>query len=330
MNEKLGIGVIGVGTFGSLHASTYRDINTCELRAVADVNQERLDAVCADFAVDGYSDYRDLLEREDIDAVSICTTDELHVEPAILAAEAGKHMFIEKPLATTPQDCDKIIESAARGGAKLTVGHILRFDPRYVVAYEEIASGGIGDIVHMYARRYNTRRSAGRLAVHTSVLCFLGVHDIDFLNWCAGAVPSKVYAEAVSRVLEDTPDSVLALLRYPGGEIASLEISWVLPESFEKLDARFEAVGTVGAIHVEGGRESVAVAKERVVYPDVLAAPRLLGQRVGSLRDELAHWINCVAGDTEPRVSPDEAKAAVVVACAIQESYETGSPVEID
>ena len=329
MEKKPGVGIIGVGTFGSLHASIYHQLDMCELKAIADLNQGRLDELCPALETEGYTDYKKLLERDDIDVVSICTTDELHVEPALAAARAGKHIFIEKPLAKTPQDCDRIIEAAAASGVKLTVGHILRFDPRYIKTYEEIVNGKIGELVHIFARRNNPIRSSKRLSMHTSVVFFLGIHDLDFLNWCVGTTPERVYAQAVSKVLEDTPDTVLALLSFPDGTIASLEVSWVLPLSFDRLDAKFEAVGTTGAIHMSAGRSNLAIFHERVEHPDVVYAPELLGERVGFLRNEITHWLKCVIHDTEPRVSPEDAKAAVVVACAIQESYERGSIVEL-
>lgn len=328
MSEKLGVGVIGVGTFGSLHAQIYGRLDACELRAVADINPERLAEVSSSLQVEGYSDYRDLLKRADIDAVSICTTDEFHVEPAVAAANAGKHILVEKPLALTSQDCDTIIEAADASGVKLMVGHILRFDPRYVRAYKEIKNDKIGELVHLFARRNNPITNAKRLSRHTSVLFFLGVHDVDFVNWCVGAKPKRVYAEVTSKKLKDTPDTVLAVLAFPEGTIASLEVSWVLPESFPGgLDARFEAVGTSGAIYVNGGCESVAVAHERFERPELFYAPELFGDRVGILRDELTSFIECVLCDTQPVVGGKDAKSAVEVLCAIKESFETGSIV---
>lgn len=330
MSGKLRVGVIGVGTFGSLHAQVYRQAEGCELVAVSDVNEERLQQARTTLGVDGYADYHALLERDDIDAVSICTTDELHVEPALAAADAGKHMLIEKPLALTPADCDTIIEAAREAGVKLMVGHILRFDPRYYTARQRIAQGQIGQLIHLYTRRNNAYASARRLAAHTSVLFFLGIHDIDFVNWCVGAVPQHVMAQAVNVVLKDTPDTVLALLQFADGPIASLEASWVLPETHPRgLDARFDAVGTAGALYVDGSGGSVLVAHERVEAPALWYVPELFGERAGILRDEILHFARCVRDDREPIVTGLDGKAAVQVACAIQESYQTGHAVEI-
>jgi predicted dehydrogenase len=330
MADKLGVGVIGVGTFGGLHAQVYSQLEMCNLVAVADVNPVRLESISAELGVDGYTDYRELLAREEIDAVSICTTDELHVEPAIAAADAAKHVLIEKPLALTPEDCDKIIQAADAAGIKLMVGHILRFDPRYRAVCQEVQSGKIGQPIHLYARRNNAYQSAERLAAHTSVLFFLGVHDLDCLNWCLGCVPETVYAQAASVILGHTPDAVHAVLRFPGGAIASLEVSWVLPEGHPRgLDAQFDVVGTAGAVYVNGTGDTVSVVRDRLTHPALYYAPELLGERVGILRDEISHFCRCVRDNRQPLVSGLDGKAAVQVACAIQESYRSGRVIEV-
>jgi predicted dehydrogenase len=330
MGEKLRVGVIGVGTFGAKHARVYAQLDACTLQAVADVDARRAEAVSAGLHVTGYSDYRELLERADLDAVSICTPDGLHVAPAVAAAQAGKHILVEKPLALTPTDCDAILAAAEAAGVTLMVGQILRFDPRYVAAQAAIRSGRVGELVHMAVRRNNGLGSARRLAALTSVLFFLGVHDIDFLNWCAGAPAVSVYGQSVSRVLRDTPDTVQALLRYPGGATASLEASWVLPDSMPLgLDASFEGVGTTGAVYVNGGSYNVSVAAARFEQPELFYAPDVQGTTSGALRDELEHFAHCVLRGATPLVGGSQGKAAVQVAWAIQRSLETGAVVEV-
>jgi len=330
MGEKLGIGVIGVGTFGSLHAKIYSELDTCELHAVADINAERSSQVSAAFGAQGYSDYRQLLERDDIGAVSICTTGDLHIAPAVAAVEAGKHVFVEKPLALTPEGCDRIIDAASSAGVTLTVGHVLRFDPRYVTAYQEIQKGAIGEPVHIFTRRNNVMASAQRLRKHSSVLFFLGIHDIDFVNWCMGVKPETVYGVAVSKVLGDTPDTVLALMTFPDGTIASLEASWILPETLPgTLDARFDVVGTNGALYVNGGAGAVSIASERFTQPGISYAPDLFGESVGILRDELAHFVKCATEGIPPIVSGEDGKRAVEVAYAIQKSLDSGDVVQV-
>ena len=335
MTDKLGVGVIGTGAFGSQHARVYSQSDLCTLRAVADINPQRLEEISTALRVQGYSDYRDLLSRQDIQAVSICTTDDLHVDVAVAAARAGKHVLVEKPLALNPEDCERIIEACQTSGVKLTVGHILRFDPRYLAAHAEIRGERIGRLVHVFARRNNLALNALRLAKHTSVLFFLGIHDLDMINWCVGARPERVYAEATSIKLGNTPDTVLALIRYPDGVLASLEVSWILADSYPgRLDARFEAMGTDGSVHVNGGSENVTIVHagniaRPVECPELFYAPEVHGRLGGILRDEVHHFLRCVVEDRMPLVSGQDGKAAVEVACAIQRSLETGKVVEL-
>jgi len=326
MNRRLRVGVIGVGTFGSLHARVYAELDSAELVAVADIQQERTQNLVSQYGVRGYADYNELLEKEDLDIVSVCTSDELHLAPVLAAAAAGKHILVEKPLAVNVPDCDTMIQAAENAGVKLAVGQILRFDPRYYAAREAISDGQIGDTVHLFARRNNLITSAERLGKHTTVLFFLGIHDIDFMNWCVGSKVERVYAESVSRVLRDidAADSYLALIKFQDGTIASLEVSWILPQSFSKrLDARFEAMGTEGTVFVDGSGQAVEVYRtDESACPDVMYAPEIYGKFTGILKDEISHFVQCVQQNKTPAVTGQDGKAAVEVVCAIAESVE--------
>lgn len=333
MGNKLRAGVIGVGTFGSLHARVYSELDSVDLVAVADIQPEKVQQIASQYGVKAYTDYNELLESADLDMVSVCTSDELHMAPVLAAAAAGKHILVEKPLAKSMQDCDVMIKAAEDAGVKLMVGQILRFDPRYYAARRAIVEGQIGDPVHFYARRNNPIGNAMRLGNHTSVLFFLGIHDIDFINWCARSRIERVYAESVSRVLKDrdidTPDSYLALMKFADGTIASLEVSWILPQSFSgRLDAQFEAVGTEGTMFVDGSGQAVKLhLADSSTCPDVMYAPELYGRYTGILKDEIKHFVECIQQDKTPAVTGQDAKAAVAVVCAMAESVEKGKPV---
>jgi predicted dehydrogenase len=331
MSKKLRAGVIGVGTFGSLHARVYAELASTDLVAVADIQPEKTQRLTAQYSARGYDDYNELLTEEELDIVSVCTSDELHLAPVLAAAAAGKHILVEKPLAMNVSDCDTMIQATKNAGVKFMVGQILRFDPRYYAARKAIADGQIGAPVHLFARRNNPKGNAMRLGKHTSVLFFLGVHDIDFINWCVGDKVERVYAESVSRALQDmdTADSYLALMKFRDGTIASLEVSWILPQSFSgRLDARFEAVGTEGTIFVDGSGQAVQVYRsDESTCPDVMYAPELRGRYTGILKDEIAHFVECVQQDKMPAVTGQDGKAAVEVACAIAESLDKQQPV---
>jgi len=331
MSRKLRAGVIGVGTFGSQHARVYAELDFVDLVAISDIKTDRLDDLTGKYNVRAYTDFSELLNKEKLDMVSVCTSDELHIEPVLSAINSGVNVLVEKPFAMNVADCEILIHESEKAGIKLMVGHILRFDPRYYIARQSIVNGQIGSLVHLTARRNNLIKSAERLARHTSVAFFLGIHDIDFMNWCAGSKAERVYAESNSNVLKDigADDSCLALIKFQNGTIASLEVSWILPNSFSKrLDAQFSAVGTDGAIYVDGSGQAVEVyTGDESSCPDVMYAPEIGGRYTGILRDEIAHFVDCIMYDKKPAVSGQDGMEAVRVVCAIAESLKTKQPV---
>ena len=152
--DKLRIGVIGLGWFGEIQCEAIVGIPNLELAALCTRTPERLKAMATKFGVaKAMHDYRDVLADPSIDAVSIVTMWDQHTEPAIDALAAGKHVFLEKPIASTVEDASKIIAASKRSKGILQVGHICRFNPRYRMAKQAIAAGEIGRIVAMSSRR---------------------------------------------------------------------------------------------------------------------------------------------------------------------------------
>ena len=152
--DKVRIGVIGLGWFGEIQCEAIMGIPNLRLAALCTRTPERLKAMATKFAVTKATrDYRDLLADPDIDAVSVVTMWDQHTEPAIDALAAGKHVFLEKPIASTVEDASKIIAASKRSTGVLQIGHICRFNPRYRMAKQAIAAGEIGRIVAMSSRR---------------------------------------------------------------------------------------------------------------------------------------------------------------------------------
>lgn len=142
--NRLRTGVVGVGSFVSLHARAYFENSLTELVALADIEQVRTGEVARRYGAKFYTDYEEMYRSERLDIFSVATPDNLHVDPAVKAAETGIHVSVEKSIAMTLEDADRIIASAVRNDAKLVVNFILRFDPCYRVAYERVPSCGIG------------------------------------------------------------------------------------------------------------------------------------------------------------------------------------------
>ncbi|MGI9356514.1 MAG: Gfo/Idh/MocA family protein, partial [Rhizobiaceae bacterium] len=151
--KKVKIAVIGIGWFGEIHCDAISAIPSFELAALCTRTESRLAEMGEKYGVfQLYTDYNELLTNSDIDAVSIVTMWDQHTAPAIAALEAGKHVFLEKPMAHTVADCQAICGAATKAPGHLMVGHICRFNPRYAAAKEQIASGAIGKVLSMSSR----------------------------------------------------------------------------------------------------------------------------------------------------------------------------------
>ena len=325
--ENLRIGVIGFGFMGKMHAAIFNQLPQTQLVAVADVAPSRFQD--ADLpGVEFYTDFRDLLERKDIDAVSICVSDAAHFQPAVAAAQAGKHIFLEKPIALDLQEARRIVLEAGQNSVKLMIGFLLRFDPRYAGVKDLLEQGKLGDIVHIHARR-NSPKNEGpaRYKGTTPLLFHVTIHDLDLVLWYLEDAVKTVYAQATSKVLKESnmDDTMFAILRFQKDTLVNLESSWALPEgSATKLDAYMEVLGTRGMVRVECGYSGLWYCdSQNTSFPDTVHWPRVRDQQMGDLKEELMHFANCVLQDIPPCVSGEDGLRALELAWAIQRSIDT-------
>jgi len=332
--EKLRVGVIGVGQMGSLHARVYTQMPHVDLVAIADPQTGNCTRVAESLGVKHtFSNYQDLLKMKGIDAVSICTPDELHRDPVIAAAQAGKHIMLEKPLATNLKEAQEIVEVVNETKVKLMVGHLLRFDPRYALVKEAIDRGDLGNIIYIVSHR-NSPYTEGpvRYKAGTSLTMHVAVHDLDLINWYTSSDAIRIYAESSTKMLKEKQmrDAVSAILKYENGAIASLNFSWVLPErSLVRLDARMEIVGTKGVAYIglynqEG---TIIVTEKGAVSPDLYLMPLVRGEVTGALKAELGGFIDYVIGNRSSPVTGEEGLRAVVQASGIIQSIKEGKTV---
>lgn len=320
-------GIIGLGWFGEVHAETLVDMPGVELAAVCTRRPDRLAQVADRFHVQKrYTDYRDMLADPDIDVVGITTHIADHRDIAIDALRSGKHVFLEKPMAPTAADCDRIVAAANEAAGFFMVGHICRFDPRVALAKQAIDEGKIGQIISMHSRR-NLSKAIGRQVLDSiSALMGDGIHDGDLMLWFCQSKPVSVYAQEVHPGTNKYPDGGFAMVRFDSGAVAVIESVWHLPESTPyQIDARMEVIGTEGAIYIncgEAGLEVHDVAGNR--RPDTFYWPHVFGQRFGILRGELRYFADCVAQGKRPeRITPTESRDAVALLAAAEESSST-------
>lgn len=324
--EKIGVGIVGAGYMGRTHSFHYSQLKDVELVAVADVNVEAARELAAQYEIPHvYQDYQELLECPGVDAVSICTPDAVHRGPSVGAAQAGKHILLEKPIATTIEDARAILDAVEQAGVVLTIGFVSRFLKTYSLAHKSLEEDKLGDIMSIAAKRI-IRASVGEYyAKRDTIIDFLSIHDIDLLRWFGGDVVS-VYAEADAFVFpsEDKHDTAMALLRFANGAIGYFHGCWTLPNEVPyRATSTFEVVGKEGVVNVDAFDQSLRVASsagcEFPIGWDLTSA----------FRAQLQHFIDCARTGEAPLITGEDGLKALAVAIACGRSAREHRPVEI-
>jgi UDP-N-acetylglucosamine 3-dehydrogenase len=331
--RTIGYGVIGLGFFGEKHAEAVRALPNVELRALCSRQDRRRRELQKRWQVPrAYADYEDLLADAAVEAVSVVTHVDDHVAPAVAALKAGRHVLVEKPMARSAADCDRIIAAADRSGAILMVGHICRFNPRYALARARIAAGELGRLVSMFARRNIPAQRSRSVLEKIGPLLGDGIHDTDLMLWMSGDRVKSVYAQTLNVRGLKNPDIGWAMYRFESGAIGVIENVWFLPAGTPfRIHEQMEVIGSDGAIYIHGSDTSLAVqTRTGVDCPDTLYWPEMHGEITGALRNELAYFVSCVARNERPAVvTPAEARAAVAVLAAAERSAQTGKVVTL-
>ena len=336
MPDRLRVAVVGAGFMGDLHARTYAECDSAELVAIADPNSEVGRDVAKKYGAQHVADVQDLLDDGDIQAFTVALPDRMHVEITSRILEAGKAVLLEKPMADTLEGARRIAEAERRGGGRLMVGHILRFDPRYVDAADAVANGRLGDPVHVTGTRFSPREVGERLAGSSSVCFYLGVHDVDAIQWVTGKRVSTVYSRAVSKIMPlagvDSEDSIFSTCEFEDGSIGSLHFGWSVPSYMPSaINARLEVFCTEGVIQLDVHDHGLhVIAPSGVTFPDGLHWPEVNGRIRGDLAAEVLHFVTSVRDDQDFVVSVPEAMRAVAVNDAILRSVESGRPESVE
>lgn len=323
--SAINVAVVGVGNMGVRHAEAYARNRATRLAAVVDVREEVARNVAERFGAAAFGSVHQMLDGADVDAVSICTSDEQHVAPALACFAAKKHVLLEKPIATSLNDAEEIIRAAGQAGVKFLMGQIVRFDPAYAHVKARLDGGELGELEAVFARRLNSVGSQDVLQGRISVLSFLGVHDFDYVRWLSNSEPVCVHTESVARMHKaagyDVEDHTFTLIRFASGVIACVEAGWILPNVHpRKADFKLEVMGTRGMAQVDllGGGLAVCTERGWELPP--------MGQ---ALDLEIAHFVDCILDDRPPTVSGEDGREALRMSLAAQESARTGRIVEL-
>lgn len=331
MNDKLKVGVIGLGYFGGRHARVYAEHPAATLVAVCDSDAERRTEIAGAFGAKAYASFDELLADPEVTAVSICLPDRMHEAAALAAAAAGKTILLEKPFAHNAEVAGRILEAVERHGVRLMIGHILRFDTRYVQVYEAAAPERLGQPIHVRAKRNGIRSTARRLGSASSILFYMGVHDVDAMQWITRSRIARVYAQKREVLGTGNEDVLYAVLNFENGAIGSLDYSWAWPDGLmNTFRSAFEIVGTERAAALDVTDQGLYFIDDAGTSGgDTHLWPEINGRIAGGLADEIAHFITATLAGTPYRQHYREAFDAIPVLDALFESARTGVPVDV-
>jgi predicted dehydrogenase len=329
VSEPVRIGVVGLGYWGPNLARNFDRLPETELRWICDASDESRERWAPHFRTARPSaDLDELLTDPELDAVVVATPVPTHARLAQRVLEAGKHCFVEKPVAQSVADAEQVAATAAETGRVLMVGHLLEYHPGVDKLREIAGSGDLGDLHYLYSNRLNL----GKLRADENALWSLGAHDVSVVLLLAGEEPSEVSAFGESYMREGVEDVVFCYLRFPSGLAAHLHLSWLDPHKERRLTvvgsrrmATFDDMEVEGKVTVydKGFDESSASFGEYIARSGDIWSPRVPNDE--PLRLECRHFAECVRTGAEPRSGAASGLRVVRVLEALQESLDSRS-----
>ncbi|MCL2480051.1 MAG: Gfo/Idh/MocA family oxidoreductase [Treponema sp.] len=339
--EKIKMAIIGAGTWGTAHAGIFQEHYMAETLAICDSDRERAEKAAIEFGIPKvYTSYEDMLKEVPCDAVSIVTPDHLHADIAVACAQAGKHMLIEKPLATNREDVFRIMDAVKENGVRAMVDLHNRWNPPFALAKDAVDRGELGKLRSGYFRLNDIKWVATDLlpwAASSSILWFLGSHSLDTLNWLFNSRVKRVYSVSNSGVLKDlgvdTVDTYLTTLEYENGCIAQMENGWVTPNGNVNVnDMKCTILGDKGMISIDTSNHTMIqqYSDTQAKVPDVLVRNKVHGMVKGFAYESIRSFVDKLVTGEDFIVSMEDAAQVSLVILAIMESAKTRMPVEIN
>ena len=313
--NRMGVAVIGTGQWGKNHARVYKELPSTELLAVCDVNAERAQAMAKQYGVKAYVDSTEMLKDKTIEAVNVCTWSTLLAQEAMKALNAGKHVLVEKPMATTPEQAKLLVETAKKNGLHLSVGFLMRFIPGLQHIRESVENKKIGELVCATAKRVS--QWPERIG-DVGVVKDTAIHDIDVMRFISNQDPVSVYAKMGSMRIKKFEDYAHIMLTYENGESAFIESNWLTPYKTRMLTA----TGSEAIMRLDYITQDLWIEQKAETVQ-----PRLPFQE--PLKAELQHFVDCIVDKKKPLVTGEDGVKALEIATAAMESSNKNVAIEL-
>jgi predicted dehydrogenase len=328
-STEIRLGIVGLGYWGPNLARNFNAVEGCQLSWCCDVSDAARERWSQSFPLARFSsNVDDLLGDPDLDAVVVATGVASHGALALRVLQAGKHCFVEKPLARSSEEAATVVDAAEASGRTLMVGHLLEYHPGVHKLKEILDSGTLGDLYYIYSKRLNL----GKIREDENALWSLGAHDVSVvLHLLDGEQPEEVLADGESFVREDVEDVVFCSLRFPSGRITHMHLSWLDPHK----ERRFTIVGSQRMATFD----DMALERKVTVYdkgfdPDfhnygeyITRSGDVMSPQISNeepLRIECRHFLDCLRTGAEPRSGASSGLRVVRVLEALQRSLEAG------
>ena len=339
--RQIEVGVIGTGWCGGIRAETCAQNPFVKALHVAETRPERLAEIAkATGAKTATADYRELLKIAAIDAVYISATPETTHYPITRdCLLAGKHVFLEKPIAMELAEADELVALAKKKNLKFTVGYSQRFNPKYAYVKKCIKDGALGRPVSALVSRHLTRGLGKKISSRTklSPAAMEATHDLDFVLWCfEPAKPVRVYAQNVYGVMKEVngaPDCSRITVTLDNGISFVIGAGWNLPPGYPNFSTTWiEVTGTEGALIVDDTHRDVmlnTVSKGMQLPMSTMPGEFVDHVYAGPMATETIHFLDAVATDKPVLVTPEHARMVMEVYTAADLSAERNEPVTL-
>jgi len=325
----MNVAIIGCNGMGRIHA---RMASNCGLRIVAcgDARLATAKALADEYVADASDDCMAVIARPDVDIVGIMTPTPTHAQYVIAAAQAGKHIFCEKPFARTVPECREAIAAAKKAKVKLFVAHVMRYFPEFEAIRAQIAAGKVGKpgFVKMYRGGIFPAGADGwfrDFAKSGGVTLDSMIHDFDWLRYTFGE-PERVFCQALRRATPEFIDYSMATVRMKSGIIAKVIGTWAHPSDFR---VEVEVCGDNGMLQYSSAEAVLSMTKraQSGVVPGMIVPESPVP--VSPYQLEWQDFLTWVEGRSGARVTPDDALQAVRMAMAALKSADIGQPVNL-
>ena len=340
-DEKLQVGLIGTGVWGETHLMTYTNDPLVDLVCICDKNEELLAQRAEQYGVaETTTDYEELLARDDIQAVSVVTPDFLHKQIVVAAAKAGKHILVEKPMATTVAECEEMIAAVEDAGVTLMVDFHNRFNPVFTQLKEKLDAGDMGDPLMLSLRLNDTLYVPTEMLSwggQSTVAWFLAAHGADLARWLFESEVKRVYSVSRSTVLKgmgyDTPDFFHTIMEYENGCVAHIENCWIMSDEMAAVcDFRGELICSEGSaiMNVMASRALEVYDKVKgATMPNPVALYNIHGEMRGFAIESIRYFAKCIREGTAPFITLEDGLRNTQAVVALHESAATGQPVDL-